>query len=74
MEIKIGHIFGQTREVPQSSMEFTPFKLVCRANPGDLLRMYRELLAGKTLTQQNQANYEIVTQIRDRVMKLCEML
>lgn len=55
------------REVPQSSTDFSPFQLVYRANPRCPLKVCKELLVGKTLSQQNQSNYKTVTHIRNRV-------
>lgn len=59
------------REVPQDTSGFSPFQLVYGSNPRGPLQIYKELLSGKVTDDANITNYELVTSIRDRVMKAC---
>lgn len=60
------------REVPQPSTKFSPFELVYEANPMGPICLYKELLVGNDLTTESKSSYELVTNIRDRVMS-CEL-
>ncbi|BFZ03151.1 hypothetical protein BsWGS_06190 [Bradybaena similaris] len=61
------------REVPQDSTKFSPFEMLYGANPRGPLSIYREMLVNQDLSLEKRSTYELVTDIRDKVLKACEL-
>lgn len=67
------HILFAFREVPQASTKFSPFELVYGANPWGPLCLYKELLTSPDLSVENKLAYDLVTNVRERILRACEL-
>ncbi|BFY99110.1 hypothetical protein BsWGS_02150 [Bradybaena similaris] len=61
------------REVPQEATKFSPFERVYGANPRGPLCLYKELLLDSELSAENRSSYDLVTNLRERIIKSCNI-